>query len=800
MGIQKLSAVQNTSSPTLDSQSESQILLQPGYFHDARSVDCMVGVVDSLTRRCKTVRGVVDELESVGCVRKAQTFLLLLRVYWRGGMYEMVFEAFEEMGRAGFTPNTFARNVVMDVLFKSRDVDAGIRVLKETPLPNFLSFNIALCNLCKLDDAVSVKDVLRIMLKKGFYPNVETFEMVLNCFCKVGWMAEVFQVLGVITTLGISLSVIGWSVLIDGFCRLSRLDMAGYLLEKMVKSGCSPNVVTYTSLMKGLIEAKMDSHALRILDIMESKGLAPDLVLYNVLIASLSKIGKYDEALDFFVGLSKQKLVPDSYTFSSLLSTLSLSRRFSLSPKLVGGLVVEMDLDLVAYNSLLNYFCKAGFPNHAVELYNYMVDQGFTPDKYSFVGLLSGLCGARRYDEAVNVYKGIVMNYPSLDAHVHTVIMDKLIKVGKCHRSIRLFRRAAIGKYSLDVVSYTVAIRGLLKGGRIGEASTLYSQMKEIGLSPVAHTYNVMLFGFCKERDIEMVQQLMQEIMEAGIKLECGIFGNANQEFLKGYSEDNKLLNTPSSDELSDVAASIVPHVSMGLYSLWVMQLLKMLDRLFQVLNFWVTFHMILRLGMEPSVSPTEETEVVSNKLSEEEKSTLQSRLKQYETMLSTSTKDPTALEAFEIHSNGLVGSWCDLGRIRRVYSGCLSPSGLGKEKPGDPDVLRLLGEVKYELKDYEGSAAAYRLSAMTNASLSHLKDVELLLGKAYSDGGRVSDAVAVYDQLISSYPNDFRGYLAKGIIFKENGRVGDAERMFIQARFFAPENAKALVDRYSKR
>lgn len=39
---------------------------------------------------------------------------------------------------------------------------------------------------------------------------------------------------------------------------------------------------------------------------------------------------------------------------------------------------------------------------------------------------------------------------------------------------------------------------------------------------------------------------------------------------------------------------------------------------------------------------------------------------------------------------------------------------------------------------------------------------VDLLLGKAYSDWGHVSDAVAVYDQLISSHPNDFRGYLAK--------------------------------------
>ena len=39
---------------------------------------------------------------------------------------------------------------------------------------------------------------------------------------------------------------------------------------------------------------------------------------------------------------------------------------------------------------------------------------------------------------------------------------------------------------------------------------------------------------------------------------------------------------------------------------------------------------------------------------------------------------------------------------------------------------------------------------------------VELLLGKAYSDWGHVSDALAVYDQLISTHPDDFRGYLAK--------------------------------------
>lgn len=39
---------------------------------------------------------------------------------------------------------------------------------------------------------------------------------------------------------------------------------------------------------------------------------------------------------------------------------------------------------------------------------------------------------------------------------------------------------------------------------------------------------------------------------------------------------------------------------------------------------------------------------------------------------------------------------------------------------------------------------------------------IDLLLGKAYSDWGHISDAIAVYDRLITDHPEDFRGYLAK--------------------------------------
>lgn len=40
------------------------------------------------------------------------------------------------------------------------------------------------------------------------------------------------------------------------------------------------------------------------------------------------------------------------------------------------------------------------------------------------------------------------------------------------------------------------------------------------------------------------------------------------------------------------------------------------------------------------------------------------------------------------------------------------------------------------------------------------------------------------------------RGYLAKGVLLRQEGRKGDADRAFLQARFMAPKELRAIVDR----
>ncbi|XP_051150438.1 putative pentatricopeptide repeat-containing protein At1g16830 [Andrographis paniculata] len=490
---------------------------QPHYFHDKPAFRHMVSVLSNLTHRYGTVRGIVNELESVGCVRKAQTLLLLMRIYWCGGMYDMVLESFEEMYNYGYVPNTYARNIVMDVGFKIKNVDAALRVLEETKDPNFLSFSIAIYNLCRLYDADNAKTVLRCMLRRGYYMNPETYAVVLNCFCKLGRLDEAIELLGMMIVLGVPISVAAWSILINGFCKLGKIELAACLLDKMVKVGCSPNIVTCTSLIKGLLEHNMLEKAYEILGILELKGCFPDLVLCNVLINCFSKMGQYTDALEVFSCLGELRLTPDVYTLSSIVSTICLSRQYELLPLLISGHSIQPDL--VVCNCLLSYFCKAGYPTGAVEFYNDMLVRGFLPDKYTFAGVLSALCRLGKTQAAVEMYHRILCSCGDIvDAQIHTIIIDGLIKSGRYHEAMSIFRDE---KFPLDVLSYTVAIDGLIKAGRMERACALFDQMKKANVVPNKQVCNLMLSGFCKRGDINMIKHVLQEIVARNIEIDC---------------------------------------------------------------------------------------------------------------------------------------------------------------------------------------------------------------------------------------------------------------------------------------
>jgi tetratricopeptide (TPR) repeat protein len=54
---------------------------------------------------------------------------------------------------------------------------------------------------------------------------------------------------------------------------------------------------------------------------------------------------------------------------------------------------------------------------------------------------------------------------------------------------------------------------------------------------------------------------------------------------------------------------------------------------------------------------------------------------------------------------------------------------------------------------------------------------IDLLLAQAYQYWDKPGDALSVYDELIASHEDDFRAYLAKGILLKQRNREAEAEQ-----------------------
>ena len=74
---------------------------------------------------------------------------------------------------------------------------------------------------------------------------------------------------------------------------------------------------------------------------------------------------------------------------------------------------------------------------------------------------------------------------------------------------------------------------------------------------------------------------------------------------------------------------------------------------------------------------------------------------------------------------------------------------------------------------------------------------MELCIAKGYMTWkGHEDDALLTYNNTIKKFPEDFRGYLSKGLYYQRKGQFGLAERNFIYARFRAPRDLKDQVDK----
>jgi pentatricopeptide repeat protein len=285
-----------------------------------------------------------------------------------------------------------AENLLQRMLEKHRDGDVSV-------VPNSVSFNSVIFSHMKIGNIQAAESLLRLMHEeylrhgnKDIRPTLETYSTVLSGLAKshrkdAGERAEKLlkyvKDMAEAGDLDNAPDVVLYNTVLECWAKSSVPESpvrAKYILDTMVDDGVTPDVISFNTVIHCMAKSNQLEVAEGLLKKMEQAGVHANVITYNTLLSA------YVTA----VSSKKHGNFPDTakltHRVEQLFDRLKLDSRVSV--------------DVVTYNTVLNFYSRTGEVDKATSLLKEMlVEQSLVaPDLFSMNTVISAWSNSGRPD------------------------------------------------------------------------------------------------------------------------------------------------------------------------------------------------------------------------------------------------------------------------------------------------------------------------------------------------------------------------------------------------------------------
>ncbi|KAG6547602.1 hypothetical protein Mapa_011051 [Marchantia paleacea] len=243
-------------------------------------------------------------------------------------------------------------------------------------------------------------------------PDVRTYTTLMNGYVKKGRMKDAVQLLIAMRNEEDARShpnEVTYTTVIAACVSLGLMDEARSVLLEMAVQKVPANLVTYNTLLKGYCRAGQLSKAYELVKDMKVAGLFPDVVSYNTLINGCIQRDDNVVALEVFREMRSAGIAPSEVSYTTLMNAFARNGQ----PKFVAEVFEEMKqdpwmrVDVIAWNVLIDGYCRAGMMDEAKDKFIEMKEQGFHPTVATYGSLVKGYASAGQAGEALVIWKEI---------------------------------------------------------------------------------------------------------------------------------------------------------------------------------------------------------------------------------------------------------------------------------------------------------------------------------------------------------------------------------------------------------
>ena len=208
------------------------------------------------------------------------------------------------------------------------------------------------------------------------------------------------------------------STLIDMYVKCGLMTEAQDVFDNLGER----DAVAWNALIVGYAEHSRGKEVLGFLEKMKAQAMSPDVVALAYGIKACSRIGDIGNGHVIHMESVKHGLETDDLIGSTLIDMYA---KFGMLAKAQEVLKELSSRDVVSWSALIAGYAEQGQCHEALNCLQWMQTEGLSPDKVTFVSILSACSHSGRLDEAQVLLENMTTKYyviPKLEHHISMVV------------------------------------------------------------------------------------------------------------------------------------------------------------------------------------------------------------------------------------------------------------------------------------------------------------------------------------------------------------------------------------------
>ncbi|XP_049408878.1 putative pentatricopeptide repeat-containing protein At1g74580 isoform X3 [Solanum stenotomum] len=239
--------------------------------------------------------------------------------------------------------------------------------------------------------------------------------------------------------------------------------------------------------------------------------------MYITAIRGYGKKGKVQQAVDVFEKMDFFNCNRSVHSFNTIMNILVEHGYFKQAHKVYMKMLENgISPDVYTFTIRIKSFCRTNRPQVALRLLNNMIDQGCEFNAVACCTVIAGFYEVNCRVEACELFDEMLRLRITPNVTTFNKLICTLCKKGDVQESERLLNKIVKRGVFPNLFTCNLLIQGLSVNGQLHEAARMLEALRKEGLNADLVTYNTLICGLCKHSKVAEAESYLHKMVNRG--------------------------------------------------------------------------------------------------------------------------------------------------------------------------------------------------------------------------------------------------------------------------------------------